>query len=238
MFVGVAAAVGVAAITQQISGFGFSLLAVPLMALLIGPKEAVAVAAMTGAPTSGLMAIRLRHRVERPVLVRMLVGAAFGLPLGVVGLRSLPDDPLRVALAAAVLSMVVVLASGYRFRSERPRTEVAAGFVSGVLNTSIGTAGPPVVITLQAAAMEQHVFRATTSAFFAGSNLVAVPLILTTGVASADTWLAGGVALPTVFVANALGERLAARVEPHRFRVLVLTLLVVAAVAALTSAFA
>ena len=142
---GIGAAVLLAAITQQVSGFGYALLAVPLLSILVGPKDAVAIATVSGATASALMAVRLRALADRPTLRACSAARVVGMPIGIIGLRELPEDPLRVALAVVVLAMVVVLASGYRFRSRRPGTQVVAGFASGLLNTSIGTAGPPVV---------------------------------------------------------------------------------------------
>jgi uncharacterized membrane protein YfcA len=209
---------------------------VPLLSILVGPKDAVALATVSGATASGFMAVRLRHLADRPTLRRMLAGAVLGMPIGVVGLRELPERPLQVALAVVVLAMVGVLASGFRFRSRRHGTQVAAGFASGLLNTSIGTAGPPIVVTLQAAAMAQHTFRATTVTFFACCNVLAVPLILSSGVVTGSTWAAALVAVPAVFAGNAVGERLAPRVGPEGFRQLVLALLVAAAIGALVAA--
>ena len=226
----------VAAVTQQVSGFGYELLAVPLLSILVGPKDAVALATVSGVAASGLMAVRLRALSDRPTLRRMFAGAVVGMPIGIVFLRQLPEDPLRIALAVVVLAMVLVLASGFRFGHDRPGTEVAAGFTSGVLNTSIGTAGPPIVVTLQAGDMAQHTFRATTVAFFACCNLVAVPLIVASGVVTASTWRAALVAVPAVLVGNAIGGRLAPKVAPERFRSLVLGLLVLAALGALAAA--
>jgi len=233
---GVCGAVLLATITQQVSGFGFALLAVPLMSLMVGPKDAVAIAFAAGAVSSGTMTYRLRDRIQRPVLMRVLLGAAFGLPIGVVGLRQLPEDPLRIGLAVVILAMVVILGTGYRFRSERPRTEVGAGFVSGILNGSLGTGGPPIVVVLQAAAVEQHDFRATTTAFFAICDVVALPLIVASGVASGGTWWAALATTPAVLVGTVVGERLAVRVERDRFRHLILALLVLAALSSIVAA--
>jgi len=234
--VAVCGAVLLATVTQQLSGFGFALLAVPLMSLAVGPKDAVVIAFVAGAASSGVMSVRLRERIQRPVLRRILLGAAVGLPIGVVGLRQLPEDPLRIALSVVILGMVVVLATGYRFRSERPRTEVGAGFVSGVLNGSLGTGGPPIVLVLQAGAVEQHDFRATTTAFFAVCDVVAIPLLVLSGVPTAATWWASLATVPSVLVGTVVGEQLATRVAPDRFRRLILGLLVLAALSSLVAA--
>ncbi len=222
---GVCGAVLLATVVQQVSGFGFALLAVPLSALAIGPKEAVAVAMAAGFVASGKMAVGLRHRIERPELRRLLWGAAVGLPVGVIGLREIPEDPLRVLLATVVLVMVVVLALGLRRPSTSPVTQVGAGVLSGLLNGSLGTGGPPVIVLLQATETEQHSFRATTTAFFAVCDLVAIPLIVISGATTATGWWCALVSLPALFVGDAIGGRLAYRIEPHGFRTMVLGLL-------------
>ena len=232
---GVCSAVFLATIVQQISGFGFALLAVPLAAAFIGPKDAVAVAMAAGLVASGKMALGLRDRIERPELRRLLIGASVGLPIGVVGLRFIPEDPLRVALALVLLVMVVVLVVRFRPTSTRPGTQVAAGVASGLLNGSLGTGGPPVVLMLQAAETEQHSFRATTTAFFAICDLVAIPLIVASGAASSTGWWSAVASLPALMVGDAIGNRLAYRVDQEQFRTLTLGLLFVTALVTLAA---
>lgn len=234
----VCGAVLAATVVQQVSGFGFALLAVPLTSLAMGPKDAVAVAMAAGLVSSGTMALRLRAQVRRVELRRLLQGAAVGLPVGVVGLRLLPADPLRIALAAVVLVMVVVLATGYRHPSAAAGTQVGAGVASGLLNGSLGTGGPPVIVLLQASGTEQHAFRATTTAFFAVCDAAAIPLILLSGAARPQAWLAAAASIPALFLGDAVGHRLAFRIDQEQFRRLVLGLLVVTALVSLASVLA
>lgn len=228
--VGVGGAVLVATVVQQVSGFGFALLAVPLMSLVVGPRDAVAVAMAAGFFSSGIMAVGLRDRIHRPVLGRLLLGAAVGLPIGVVGLRELDEDVLRLALAVVVLSMVAVLARGFVLRSSNPRLEAGAGVVSGLLNGSLGTGGPPVIVVLHAAETEQHAFRATTSTFFAVCDVVAIPLIVWSGAARPSAWGLALASIPAVLVGDEVGRRLAVRIDQDQFRRLALVLLAASAV--------
>lgn len=231
----VCGAVFLAAATQQLSGFGYALMAVPLLSLVIGPKDAVALSSLSGLAGTALMAVRLRRRVDRPVVGRLLIGAVVGMPLGIIALRRVPADPLQVAVSVVVLAAVALLASGFRLRSERPSTEVGAGFVSGMINTSIGVGGPPVVLVLQAAEHEQHAFRATTVTYFLCSNVVALPLFFASGVVSSSTWVAGLFAIPAALLGTLAFERVAFRIQSEHFRPLVLGLLVLSAVASMAS---
>lgn len=236
--VGVCAVVVLASATQQLSGFGYALMAVPLLSVLLGPKDAVALSSLSGLAGTALMAVRLRHRTDRPVVARLLLGAVVGMPLGIVVLRKVPAAPLQVAVSVVVLGAVALLASGFRLRHESARTEVGAGFVSGMINTSIGIGGPPVVIVLQAAEHEQHTFRATTVSYFLVSNLIALPLFFASGVVDDSTWVAGLVAVPAALLGTLAFERVAFRVRTEHFKPLVLGLLVLSAAASLASVVA
>ena len=66
--------------------------------------------------------------------------------------------------------------------------------------------------------MPQHTFRATTVAFFACCNIVAVPLIIASGVVTASTWRTTLVAIPAVFAGTAIGSRIAPRSAPSGSR--------------------
>ncbi len=236
MLIGVAGAVALAAAAQQLAGFGFALMAMPLLSVLVGPRDAVALSALASLAGGSAMAWGLRDRVVRPVLQRLVGGALVGLPLGVVVLGTVPEAPLQVAVALGVLAMVAIVVAGFRFRRERPRTEVGAGFVSGAMGSSIGIGGPPVVLVLQAADVEQHAFRATTVSFFVTCNVLTLPLVLGSGVVDVATWPAAVVAVPAAVLANRACEGLALRVTPAQFRPLVLGLLVAAALVSLASA--
>jgi len=236
VLVGVAGAVLVAAAAQQLAGFGFALMAMPVLSVLVGPKDAVAISAVASLAGGAVMAYRLRPLIDRPVLLRLVCGALPGLPIGVIGLRRLPEDPLRVAVGVVVLVMVGVLATGVRRRARGPKAEVLAGFASGILGTSIGISGPPVVVVLQAGGQEQHAFRATIVAFFVVSNVVTLPLVLLSGAVDTGRWPAAAAAVPAALVGTLAVERVASRVPPDRFRRLVLALLVVAALVTLASA--
>lgn len=222
----VCGAVLLATVTQQVSGFGFALLAVPLLAMVVGPKDAVAVAMAVGFASSGAMAVGLRDRIDHATLRRLLMGAAAGLPVGVVGLSALDAGVLRLALGLVVLGMVVVLARGYRIRTHGNGAVVGAGVASGVLNGSLGTGGPPVILVLQAADTEQHRFRATCTAFFAICDVIAIPLLVASGAVRPSAWLYAVAAVPAVAVGTVVGSQLARRVDQEQFRRIVLALLV------------
>ncbi|MEY2400464.1 MAG: hypothetical protein QOJ08_575, partial [Ilumatobacteraceae bacterium] len=146
----VGAAVFFAAFMQIVAGFGFALLSVPLMTLAIEPKLAVVVSTLIGTFVTTWQAYKERARADKVLLRRMVTGAYVGMPLGLLVYLSVDDNMLRILLGLAVLIAVVLLALRVNLHHVGPRLDYGAGFLSGVLATSLSTNGPPLVFVLQA----------------------------------------------------------------------------------------
>lgn len=165
-----------AGFVQATAGFGFSLLAVPLMSLVIAPEIAVVTVFLHGACSSTLTARRHRAHVEWAEARRLSLGAVVAMPLGVVVLITTPGDALRLALGlfTCAAAIFMLLPSTKRRGPFRPRPYVTygVGAVSGLLNTSTSTNGPPLVVYLQARGLDVTAFRSTISTVFAVSSIV------------------------------------------------------------------
>jgi len=108
--------------------------------------------------------------------------------------------------------------------------------VSGVLNTSLSTNGPPLVFGLQARHLEADEFRATITMVFALSNIVGITLFAIDGKFTNDGMKAALIALPAWFIGQALAWPIRKHVQGDRFRTLVLSLLVIAGVSTIVFA--
>jgi uncharacterized protein len=234
----VSAVVAVAGFVSGLTAFGFALLAVPPLAMVLGPKEAVIVSLLVGGVATFGLAYRLRSHVVRPVAGRLVAGAVVGMPLGLVVLVTVPADALRLTIAGAVLVSVVVLWRGAAIHGTGRRYDYAAGFTSGVLNTSVSTNGPPLVLVLQARRLDPTAFRGTLATVFVVSNVVAVVLVVVAGQVTRSLLLTALVAMPAMLAGFAVGVGLAPRLHPERFRGVVLGLLAVSAVVAAVSVLA
>ena len=232
----VAAVVFLAATVTTIAGFGFSLMAVPLLSAMLGGRDAVAVASLVGLISTTVVFVTGRGSVDRGVVLRQLSAAAVGMPLGLAVLLVLDDRLMRLVIAAAVLVAVALLARGLQIRRGGALLDVGAGFLSGVLNTSVGTGGPPLVFANQARGLDPATTRATLSAVFTGSALVANPLFLAAGRYTGEVLLAAGSAVPALAVGWVVGVRIHRSIDARRFRGLVLVLLVASALVAAASA--
>lgn len=247
LYAAVAVVVLFAAVVQGASGFGFSLVAVPLLAVAAGPKDAVVLASVLAVASTAGLAVRFRDQVDRPLAGRLLAGACAGLPFGAVVLQLVPADALLLAIGVVVLAIgvvvlvftVVLARRGAPTVDDRPvRTsgDLAAGLLCGLLTTSVGTNGPPVVLRLQAHGLAAGQFRATASAVFVGCNLAAVAVFAAGGRVDRDLLVQAAVALPGLVVGLWAGDHVHRRLPAERFRTMVLGLMVLTALAAVVAA--
>ena len=236
--VGILSVVAVASFVSRLSGFGFGLIVVPVMSLFIGPRDAVVISTLVGLCATMVQSWQEREHA-RSDLVRRLFGAACaGMPLGLAVFVFVPERGLRVMLGVAVVAAATVLARGFEIKRASRNTEIALGFVSGVLNTSVSTNGPPLVFLLHAKRLAPGEFRGTISRVFFYSNVVSAALFAAAGKVNGPSLVMSVVALPVMYTMQWVGARSTARVGPERFRVLVLGLLFLSGVSAVASALA
>ncbi len=225
------------AYAQTVVGFGFALLAVPVLVLRLDVQQAVVVSAILGTVSSGLRSWSLRQyrdsRLVRTYLWWILLGAPAGLLLFVYANM----EVLTVVIGVSVFVGIGVMLQGKDLRSVGPVLERVMGFISGILLTSTSTNGPPLVLGLQARRLAPDVFRSTIATIFFIAGLGSVVAFALLGELTMVVFVYAGVALPTVVLANRLGLVTADRIQPRVFRVLVLVLLVIAGASSILSAF-
>jgi uncharacterized membrane protein YfcA len=236
VLIGALAVVLVAAVVTTLAGFGFSLMAVPLLASLAGPRDAVALASVLSFVSSAALLARLHRRVVWPVAGRQLGGAVVAMPLGLLVLLRVDERILLGAIALAVGLAALALQRGLQLERGGVGADLGAGLLSGLLNTSVGTSGPPLVFVNQARGLEPDAFRATLSAVFTGSALVAGAMFAVAGRYTGPVLAAAGLCLPAVAIGWMVGLRLHPFVDATRMRALVLVLLVASAAVAGVSA--
>ena len=217
----------VAAMVQTVAGFGFSLLAVPALAMFMEPAQAVPLSAMLSFLNANRVAQQTRGETPWRLVLLLLLGSLVGLPLGLQILLYLSPDLLRFLVGTVSASMALAIAVGFRW-PHSDKASFLTGFVSGILSTSTAINGPPIVLYLQAAGLRPEVFRGTLSNLFVLNGIFALGSFLLAGLVSYNSLKLLLVGLPFLFVGHWCGERLLERLEAERFRSFVLLLLGVA----------
>ena len=223
----VIAVVLVASVLQRISGFGFALVATSLLALAMPVSDAVVILSFVSIPSTALTWRQLRGHADPAQLRRLIAWTLPGLPLGLIVHASVPDRPMRLILAVVIALAVALLVTGWRIPVRRVAlADAVAGFVAGVLNTSTGTNGPPLVFDLTSQAINPDRLRATLSGVFAFSGVTTVLLFAVEGSLDAKALVTGAAAMPFAIAGQRVGTRLSSHVSEEMFRRLTFALLI------------
>jgi uncharacterized protein len=231
-------AVAAGAALQSATGFGFSVIAAPLVFAAVGPPEAVGVLLVLGMEVNllTLLTERRRPRPRTREAVTILAWALPGALAGVAALRALDPVALQVAVSAGVLATL----GARRFGSGHhvPRWAApAAGLAAGGLTTSTSTAGPPMLVYLLGRGVEPEQVRDTLTVCFVGLGLIGAAALWVTGTdavpdASTIAWL-----VPVVAAGHILGRPVFARLASGgRYEPVVTGVLLVSVVAGLAGA--
>jgi uncharacterized membrane protein YfcA len=243
----IAAVIGVSAVLQTSTGFGFAILSAPLLTAVVGGPMAVTTITITGATVDAVI-LGGRRTLPRPdwrIVSVLALWSTPGMVLGALALARLPQSGLQLLVAAAVLLAVVYRAHSARRdpgrspRATRDRRRgwhaPVAGLTSGALGTSTTLAGPPVVMYVTRQIADPLTTRDTLVAL----SLVRLPLAILV-LSRAGTWAppASGpfVILAAGVVGCVVGQGLHARLDHRSYQRATLGLLAVAAATATIAA--
>lgn len=231
-------AVGIAAVIQNIVGFGFALLAVPLMVLAVDPHDAVIISTILGLGSSCFQAFNGRRDAQWNVITRLSLSAIAGIPIGLLVFSHVSERLLKGCLALGIFLAVFLLARRTNLGASHVRMEIGAGVLSGALSSSLSTNGPPLVFALQGRGMPIAQFRATISSIFTISGFVTLGSFLVMRKVNADSVAGVLYSLPVLGVGILVGQKLKPRLNEANSRRVVLILLFAAGLSALIGAFA
>ena len=201
-----------ASIVKGTTGFGFALVATPLLLLLWEPLVMVPVLIPASMVANILIVTQNRHRLEWGRVAPMAIAGVLGIPLGTVILLLVPSTALKIGVALVVLASAIILMTGARVNISRERVASSvAGFMSGLLLTSTTISGPPVTLLLINQRWPKDVFRTSLALFFLTLQGFAIVSLAVGGILTVSTLTVSMALLPSVL----LGYALAVRLLPH-----------------------
>jgi uncharacterized membrane protein YfcA len=149
-----------AGIVRGFTGFGTALVFMPMAALVLEPVWAI----VTMLTFDFLGAIPLQKKAIRdgePRDVLLLVlGAVFGLPVGVYLLTLMEPVVFRWLVSCLSLGMLVLLASGWRYRNPlNALCTSLVGAMGGFLSGVAALPGPPIILSYMSSPRPAKVIR-------------------------------------------------------------------------------
>ena len=227
----------IAGIIRGYSGFGFAMVAVTSISLVLPPVQVVPIVLILEV----LASIRLVPQVWRDIdwysLRWLLTGSLFATPFGVYLLVNIPAMPMRISISLLVLVAAILLLRGWAWKRMPSRSLIlTTGVASGMLNGAAAIGGPPVILLYLSSPAGVTVSRASIIAYFLGIDAMSLAMASIQGLTTSKTLIMTAVSLPPLLFGIAVGSRMFIKIDKDSFRHNVLILLIALSIVGLLRA--
>lgn len=166
------AVIAVCYVVFGITGFGASLMTVPILSHLYPVPFVLALACILDLSSSVLLGWRRRKEADKSELTWVLPFSLVGAAAGVTLLVNLPRTAIVIAIGLFIVSYgIYSLVAPTQKRQVSRAWAPLAGFMGGATGTMFGMGGPPVAIYITRRILDKERLMATLS-FGVGFNLL------------------------------------------------------------------
>ena len=227
----------VASLLKSTTGFGFALIATPLLLLLWEPTLVVPIVLPLVLTVDVFIVAQNWRLLEPRRLAPMVIAGVLGVPLGTYVLLVASPQVLRLGIAGLVLVSAILLLLGVTIPISRERLAGGiAGFLSGLLVTSTSISGPPVALFMINQRWAKHTFRTSLGLFFLGQVTLAIISLAGVGALHSGTLLVSAILWVPVLLGYLAAIRLLPYVSQQGFLRIAMLIVMAAAVLAIANA--
>ena len=221
-----------------VTGFGNQIVALPLLALLVGLDAGKTALVVLGTVMYTILTIRWHERVNVRALLLIVIFTGVGLAIGIVLYEWLPERASTIALGVFVLAMGIQGLVRPDLLDRVPDVVAKMLLVAGgIVHGAFTTGGPLLVVYCRRALPDKSQFRSTLAVMWIALNIGLMSGWAISGWPNpGETLRLALVGLPFVLVGLYTGEYLHHRIEGPTFRRVVNVVLVVNGLILLISA--
>lgn len=229
-----AAIILAAAFVRGLTGFGFAILAVPLMGLVVPPTDAVILAILLQTWIGPFGVGKAIGHIDRRLVAGVALCAMVGTPLGLIALAHTPDDLARLLIAGIAVACFGTFLVKRAPTPNRALSHImATGLSSGVLNGFAAMPGPPVILYFVRSGVTPLTARGSMILVFFAAGIAGTVTAALRGLISMPLLGLSLATFPLMVLGNHIGARFFGVVEERLWRRLVVVLLCLATAGAL-----
>lgn len=214
----------VASILQTSTGFGFSIMATPFLLMLFLPQEAIQINIILSLIISLSLIWKIRSDIDFVILKRFTLGSIVGVPFGILIFISININVFKITVSILLLILTLLLMGNFKVK-QTPYRDFVIGGLSGLLTTSIGMPGPPLLLYFTGTDTEKGKLRATTLAFYLFIYFISLITQIIFSGTDQIIWVSSLYAMPLVFIGLVIGQIIFKRINQQIFRIFTYILL-------------
>lgn len=223
-----------AALVQATTSFGFSLVALPLLTMVMPVDQIVPLLVQYSLLINIVLFIKLRRHLAVKLVLVLLAGGVVGLPIGLAVLKLVDATLLKKLAGVVIVAVTISLYSGYQKTLKSPqRWHFPIGLLSGIMQGSLSLSGPPIVFFLANQGADKDYFRANLTSYFLLLNAISLPSMLFSGIINAKTIINSLQYTPAVLLALLASGLITARITQTHFKCVTFVLMLLSGLAAI-----
>lgn len=228
-----------ASVLKGITGFGFALIAVPLLSLFLPLHMLIPAMSLFNLFASIHLLLKIKVNLKFRYFLPMFLASLAGIPVGVYALENLNENLLQLLVGIVILVFTVMLfLMGNRDPKYKHKPIVFAGFLGGFLGSSISLSGPPIALAMSRKKYSKNLFRANFAVFGVLSSLFTSVVYLIKGILIATSLKFATFLFPFLLLGTALGNQIAKNIHYKPFRKIVLIINLVVGLAVVITVIA
>ncbi len=212
--------VSLGAVVQGSVGFGFALVASPLLVML-NPVFVPGPILFCGFFVSLFLTIRERNQFELKKISWAVIGRIIGSIIGASILPFLSLNGFSIFFGVLVIFAVILSSLGISISINRS-TLLSAGFLSGFMGTTISIGGPPVALLFQNEKGPE--FRSTISAFLCVGAFFSLVVLIIVGKFRIPELSMGLQMIPGVIIGFLFSKPIAQSLDQKNIRPIILAI--------------
>ncbi len=222
-----------------VTGFGFALVATPLLSIVMDTKEAIIFVLVITVLLRILTMYRVWGQFDWNTVLMTTLGSVFGMIPGSWALRLMPVARLEIFLGCVLIAATYLMSRQYYVKiSSKTAGRFGAGFLSGFFGAATSVSGPPLVLYFLNEKTEKNLMRANMIWMFGLSGFLMVIASYCAGnVSSVSDWSLMMAMVPGVLCGILAGEKLFYRLNQHLFRRIALIIVCGGAIMMLVNGF-
>jgi uncharacterized protein len=209
-----------AGLVQGLIGFGFGLVSMSLLVLIVDIKTAVPLVAVFALLSQVQLLLKLYPDIYWKHARMLIIGSMIGAPIGVLLLRDISGELLLFLLGITLILYVVLSWRGHITMQKEinPIYGSFVGLIGGVLGGALNTSGPPAVVYTSAQPWLKNQIISTLQIYFFSTTVVQLITLAATGILGKDTLLLNVKLFPMVLLGVAIGFAIYNRLDQEKFK--------------------
>ena len=174
-----------ASFVQSITGFGLIIIAAPFLLMFYDAKLTILLVQCVAFCSNIVQTPLLYRDADVRTVAWLALGSCAGLPVGIFIYHSFSNESLKIAVSIVILLFLLISHYWHPRMQVRGRNSAVTGALSGIMSTTTGMGGPPLVIYFAYTHLVPQVLRATCVMYFFFGNVTTLGAFVLSGV---DLW--------------------------------------------------